>query len=109
MGNRLQQFLVIPFRSNTGINKRLVMVFLLMHGIVLFNAICHDPRVGYDAGAHLQYINVLSEFTLPTPDDSREFFSPPLPYFLPALLYSSRRCSLVAAAKFSQLLNVSSL
>ena len=106
MVDRLRESLSTPFRFEHGMNKFLVTLFLLINGIVLLNAICHDPGVGYDSRSHLKYIEVLSEFRLPTPDDSSEFFSPPLPYLLPSLLHSFRIFDLRAAAKSSQLLNV---
>ena len=106
MVNRFRESLLTPFRFEHGMNTLLIMVFLLINGVVLFNAICHDPGIGYDSGSHWRYIEVLSEFRLPTPHDSSEFFSPPLPYLLPSLLHSFRIFDLRAVAKFSQLLNV---
>lgn len=105
MRNRFKQFLIAPFRSENGTDRPLVIIFLLINGVVLFNAIFHHPAVGPDSPAHLRYIEVLSQFRLPTPDDTYEFFSPPLPYLLPSLLYSSGIFSLWGVAKFSQLLN----
>lgn len=104
--NKFKKFLITPFHSENRINKILVIIFLFINGIVLFNAICHHPYIGYDAGGHLKYIKVLSEFRLPTPRDTHEFFSPPLPYFLPSLLHSFGVFRFRVVAKFSQLLNV---
>lgn len=58
----------------------LAALFAIINGVVLYNAAAHDPRVGYDAGGHLAYVRTLSTGRLPTPDDTHEFFSPPLPY-----------------------------
>lgn len=74
--------------------------------------------MGYDGLEHLKYIKVLPG-RLPTPQDTYEFFSPPLAYFLPSLADKAcpsiwgnqpfhnpifRDCSFFAA-KFGQLLN----
>jgi len=106
MVSRFRESLFAPFRLEHGMNKPLIAVFLLINGVVLLNAICHDPSRGYDAYHYWDYIEVFSEFRLPTPHDSAEFFSPPLPYLLPSFLYSFRTFDLRAAAKFAQLLNV---
>ncbi|NJN43609.1 MAG: hypothetical protein HC806_01970 [Anaerolineae bacterium] len=43
---------------------------------------------------------------MPNFEDSEEFFSPPIPYILPALVLKSNNSSMWAAAKSGQLLNV---
>jgi len=106
MIDRFKKFLIAPFRFENRINKILVIIFLLINGIVLFNAVFHDPEIGYDAGHHLKYIRILSQFRLPARDEAWEFFSPPLPYFLPSLLHSFGIFAFGVVAKFSQLLNV---
>lgn len=68
------------------IDKTTVALFAGIHCILLFNAVLHDPYVGYDAPAHIEYIAALADARLPTPDDTYEFFSAPLPYLLPALV-----------------------
>jgi hypothetical protein len=83
---------------------QLLFVFLVVNGLVLFNVILHDPIVQYDGGRHLKYVATLSELRLPTPQDSHEFFSPPLPYFVPAALHRAG-LSLWWAAKIGQMLN----
>jgi hypothetical protein len=62
-----------------------VVLFVLINGIVLWNAAAHDPKIGYDAGGHLSYARTLATGRLPGADDTHEFFSPPLPY-VPAAL-----------------------
>jgi len=84
----------------------LIVVFSVINGLVLINACLHDPSVGYDADLHLAYIQALSQLRLVVPGDSREFFSPPLPYVLPALLISLTGVKVFWAAKFAQFLNV---
>jgi hypothetical protein len=64
----------------------------------------HPPGTAYDAGAHLYNIELLAQGRLPTPADSDQFFSPPLPYALPALAFAGG-LPLFAAQKFAQLLN----
>lgn len=63
----------------------ILVAFALVNLIVLWNAVAHDPRFGYDAPGHIAYVRTLAEGRLPTPEESHEFFSPPLPY-LPAAL-----------------------
>jgi len=103
---KLFNTLVEPFRSGDGFDIGLVIVFLLINSIVCVNAFFHDPGIGYDAGGHLRYIQTLSELRLVTPPDSREFFSPPLPYAIPALLMTFTGIKLFWAAKLAQCLNV---
>ena len=50
---------------------------------MLINAILQHPKIGYDVGQNLNYIQVLPD-RLPSDHDTSEFFSPPLPYFLPS-------------------------
>ena len=49
----------------------------------------YDPIYGYDAEAHYNYIDFFSMYLpdtikIPTSEDTREFFSPPLPYVFPS-------------------------
>jgi hypothetical protein len=97
---------VEPFRSGDRLDPALVVVFFVLNGLVLLNACLHDPRFGYDAHEHLRYLRTLSGMRLVTLQDSQEFFSPPLPYFLPALLMLLTGTELFAAAKFAQFQNV---
>ncbi len=106
--------LIEPFQQLGRLNVALVVVFLAINLIVLVNTIRHDPNIGYDATAHLAYVDVLAEFRLPTLDESYEAFSPPLSYVLPALTSRLLRgnnetcdntCSM-AAKKVGQLQNV---
>src|SRR5262249_57814554 len=65
------------------------VLFVAVNGLVLANAIRHDPAVGYDANAHLRYITVLATARLPDPRDTYEFFTPPLPYVVPAAVVAA--------------------
>lgn len=60
-------------------------LFVIVNGLVLWNSLTHDPFVGYDAGAHIDYARTISEGRLPSKEDSYESFSAPLSYVLPAL------------------------
>src|SRR5580765_4085951 len=93
------------FRFQAGWDVPLIAVFLTMHAILLFNALSHEPGIGYDAKEHLRYIESFSSYELPTPAQTAEFFSPPLPYLLPATL-RHYGVSLWGAAKAAQFLNV---
>lgn len=98
--------LVKPFRSRNGFDTELIIVFFLINGLVFANACLHDPRIGYDAGGHLRYIQTLSELRLVTPQDSHEFFSPPVPYAIPAVIMAFTGMKLFWAAKLAQFMNV---
>ena len=78
----IQRFLDL-FRYNGRIDPIVLTLCMVINGIVLANAILHYPKVGYDAVEDLNYIQVLPD-RLPTFQDTYEFFSPPLPYFLPS-------------------------
>lgn len=94
------------FGSEGRIHRPLVGAFVLLNGLVLLNAVLHDPTVGYDAHFHLRYAETLSEGRLPSPADTREFFCPPLPYLFPAVLLRWTSLDLWWAAKLAQVLNV---
>jgi hypothetical protein len=98
--------LLAPFRSGHGWDIKLLLVFVLINGLVLANACLHDPHIGYDTRQHLGYIRALSEGRSATPEDSDEFFSPPLPYVLPALLIAATGMDLSVSAQIAQYLNV---
>src|SRR5512140_120797 len=93
-----------PFRHEGRIHKPLLIVFLLINALVLVNAVRHDPRRGYDAKDHLDYIQALAEqHRIPTCADSAQCYIPPLPYMLPALLLATGHVTLLQAAKLAQL------
>ncbi len=86
-------------------------LLIVINLLVLANALLHDPRIGYDCGDHIANAMAMSRLKLPTPEDSREFFSPPLPNLVPAVvsLFGNglpRLYKLGIAAKTGQLLNV---
>ncbi len=68
------------------IKKIGLIVFIIIINLIIFtNSFFHNPSIGYDAKAHLKNIQIYP-FDIPTPEESREFFSPPLPYFFPSLV-----------------------
>jgi len=77
-----QRFLNL-FRYDGRLDPILLGLCLLINIIVLINAIFQHPKIGYDVGQNLIYIQVLPD-RLPSQNDTYEFFSPPLPYFLPS-------------------------
>jgi hypothetical protein len=106
------------FLPKNGWDIAIILALVFINGLVLYNALIHNPKMGYDGLEHLKYIRVLPE-RLPTPQDTYEFFSPPVAYFLPSLADQAcpfifgdkpfhnpifRDCTFFAA-KFGQILN----
>jgi hypothetical protein len=84
----------------------LIALFLGINALVAVNAYLHPPSVGYDAADHLAYVSALSELRLPTPEDTTEFFNPPLSYVVPALVMRVAGMDVIAAGDVAQALNV---
>ena len=70
------------------------IIFLLISLSSLYILICNilhfNPILGYDAEAHFNYVDYLSrylpnELRLPSSDETREFFNPPLGYLIPSI------------------------
>lgn len=80
------------------VDATLVLLVLLINGVVLVNARLHDPFVGYDARAHFRYIETLSQGRLPTRAETFEFFTPPLAYAPPAMLWPHAKAGFVGRA-----------
>jgi 4-amino-4-deoxy-L-arabinose transferase-like glycosyltransferase len=72
------------FFNEKRLDVPLLGLFVLINLIVAINAFLHNPKIGYDAVHHLTYVQILSD-RLPTSQDTPEFFSPPLPYVIPAV------------------------
>lgn len=83
---RAQLYIAGPFLFQDKISVPLVAIFVVINSIVLFNAVSHNPGAGYDAYSHLKYIRRLT-IRLPIKGDTSEYFSPPLPYFVPSLAF----------------------
>jgi hypothetical protein len=115
---RLKEYTANAFNIGRESKLTLVIIFVAINLIVLVNAILHDPGTGYDAFSHMRNVQFLSQFSWPTPQQSGEFFSPPLPYAIPATLYaflipvlrglpsSAELVALAAAGKLSQIVNI---
>jgi hypothetical protein len=82
-----------------------LLAFILIQAVVLTDVLLHDPYTAYDAQEHLRYAATLSTFKLPSPEDSAEFFAPPLPYVVPAVLRATGLVSDWWMAKSGQLMN----
>jgi len=59
--------------------------------ILIYNLLHYSPILGYDAEAHFAYVDYLArylpnKFLLPTANDTREFFNPPIAYIFPAVI-----------------------
>ena len=76
-----------PFMVNGHRDTPLLLLFLLINVLMSINVVLHHPMIGYDAVAHLRYVQALAEFRLPTAADTKEFFLPPLPYVLGAIAH----------------------
>jgi len=98
--------LIEPFQHEGRLYKPLLFLYLLISALVLTNAILHDPRRGYDGKDHVNYIaSLAADWRLPTKAETGQYYSPPLPYFLPALL-TALQVGSWKALKFAQLINV---
>ena len=84
------------FLNDRKLDLPLLGLFVLINLIVLINALVHNPKIGYDAVHHLTYLQVLFD-RIPTQQDTPEFFSPPLPYILPAVF--DKACEIVRNAE----------
>jgi 4-amino-4-deoxy-L-arabinose transferase-like glycosyltransferase len=83
--NQLSKSLRTLFITNGSTDWPLLLLFVFINGLVLYNAVQHHPMVGYDAHDHVAYARILP-FHLPQNQaETREFFSPPLPYVIPSL------------------------
>lgn len=96
-----------PFRQAGRPNWPVIVLFALINGLVMANAVLQDPRQGYDAADHLNYIKTLAvKHTIPSCTDTGQCYVPPLPYLLPAIVLSTGHLTLWQAAKFAQLVDV---
>lgn len=73
-----------PFCHEGRLQVGLAIVFVAITMLTAYNAARHNPWVAYDGADHFQYALALAEGRLPTPDESNQFFAPPLAYFVPA-------------------------
>ena len=75
------------------INSKKLLYFLTSTTFFIFayNIYVYDPLYGYDARDHYYYIDYFAMYlpdkiNLPSIEDSKEFFSPPLPYLVPSFV-----------------------
>ncbi|MDA9620319.1 hypothetical protein N9S45_01145 [Candidatus Actinomarina sp.] len=69
------------------IEKILIYLFLIAAlFIVVFNIFNYDPVQGYDADAHFLYIDILPKISNLLPENTYEYFNPPLPYIIPSVI-----------------------
>ena len=73
--------------------EKIIIAYLIstVSFILIYNLINYDVLYGYDAEAHLSYVNYVAmylpqEFKLPLKNDTYEFFNPPIAYIFPALI-----------------------
>lgn len=83
----------------------LMLLLVASNSVVFYNAWLHHPLVGYDAHDHVAYLLTVANGRLPTAHDTYEFFSPPLPYALPAAALGLGWLSPYQAMRFALLLN----
>lgn len=96
--------IIKPFLLNGKIEGKLLIVFAVINLFVLINVVIHPPTINYDADGHLEYIRILAEFKLPTKANNYEFFSPPLPYAIPALVKAAAGLNKAQAGKAAQVI-----
>lgn len=70
-------------------NAIFVLISISTFFILIYNILNYSPILGYDAEAHFSYVDYLSrylpkEFKLPSQDETREFFNPPIGYLFPS-------------------------
>src|SRR5690242_14013328 len=95
--------------SKQNLNRIILTIAIFINLLVATNSLLHNPSVGYDSKDHLDYVRVVAVH-LPTKSDSGEYYSPPLPYFLPSLIFQlcgsgPITCRFIAG-KFAQGINL---
>jgi hypothetical protein len=95
-----------PFRFDGRIHAPLLAAFVALNTIVAINAVIHNSQVGYDAHHHLAYVRALADGHLPSPEESLEFYSAPLPYALPAPVAAIGVTRVGILNKVAQLANI---
>ncbi len=94
--------IVDVFRVRGRLSVPLLLLFASIFLILLINAFLHDPTAGYDAQDHIHYIQTLATYwRLPVKAETGQYYSPPLPYLLPAVL-TSMHVGLWKALKLAQ-------
>ncbi len=65
-------------------NRLIQILFVLIFCILIFNTFNYYHELGYD-GQHHKYNMEVLPLNLPTEEDTKEFFNPPLPYLAPSI------------------------
>lgn len=100
-------WIVLPFMKRGRLDVVLLGIFLLMNCMVFVNSYLHNPERVFDGYGHMAYVKALTvEKRLPTKEESYEFYSPPLPYLLPAFARGVFHLTTTQVAKFGQYVNV---
>jgi len=68
-----------------------VLISISTFFILIYNILHYAPILGYDAEAHFSYVDYLSrylprEIRLPSQNETREFFNPPMGYLFPSFV-----------------------
>ena len=71
--------------ENLKSNNFLKILFGILLVVSVTNVFSYFHELGYDGQHHKWYIEVLP-FSLPTEQETKEFFSPPLPYLVPSIV-----------------------
>ena len=78
---------MLLFKSSLSTKRFFYLLLSIVILILSINIFGYFHELGYDGEHHKWYIEVLP-FDLPSDSDTKEFFSPPLPYFIPSLIDS---------------------
>lgn len=93
------------FRTKGPVDLPMALLIALVAGLLVMNALLHDPYSGYDANDHVRYVQALAaNWQLPGRSVTGQYYAPPLPYVLPAML-TSLHVGLWKALKVAQLFN----
>jgi len=73
---------IFPKEIKNNLLVKILFIFILI--VMTFNALNYFHELGYD-GQHHKYNMEVLPFNLPSSDDTKEFFNPPLPYLIPSI------------------------
>lgn len=69
------------------IEKILIYLFLIAAlFIIIYNIFNYDSVQGYDSDAHFLYVDILPKISNLLPENTYEYFNPPLPYLIPSVV-----------------------
>jgi hypothetical protein len=102
----LPKWVQYPFSVSGKIQPILVVLFLGTNAIVVWNTVTIRAAMGYDVEGHLANVMALSAGHLSTSQESAEFFSPPMPYIVPAIVSRVAGSDATVIQKLGQLQNI---